>query len=168
MFDDPSGDGLVDLREDTTYWTVSNTIFRNHDKTFGIGWTDNVVVEGTIHHNWFDGTNQRNPSADNMLHAHLYNNYLSGVTSYGHYVRGSTNARIENVYFVDTQDPITVDEGGILASTGIIVEGDSGEPAADQGEAFLPSDFYEYTLDATEDVPSIVQGSAGPQADVCT
>lgn len=168
LFDDPSGDGLVDLREDTTYWTVSNTIFRNHDKTFGVGWTDNVVVEGTIHHSWFDGTNQRNPSADNMLHAHLYNNYLSGVTSYGHYVRGSTNARIENVYFVDTQDPITVDEGGILASTGIIVEGDSGEPAADQGEAFLPSDFYEYTLDATEDVPSIVQGSAGPRADICS
>lgn len=72
------------------------------------------------------------------------------------------------MYFVDTADPITVDEGGTLTSTGIIVEGDSGEPAADQGEAFLPGDFYEYTLDATEDVPSIVQGSAGPQADVCT
>ena len=37
LFDDPSGDGLVDLRKDTTLWTVSNNIFRDHDKTFGIG-----------------------------------------------------------------------------------------------------------------------------------
>lgn len=37
IFDDPSGDGLVDLRKDTTFFTVSNTIFRGHDKTFGIG-----------------------------------------------------------------------------------------------------------------------------------
>lgn len=132
------------------------------------GWTDNVVAEGTIHHNWFDGTNQRNPSADNLLHAHFYNNYLSGVTSYGHYARGSTDARIENVYFVDTADPITAEEGATLTSTGIIVEGDSGEPAANQGEAFVPADLYEYAPDATEDVPSIVQGSAGPQADVCS
>ena len=105
---------------------------------------------------------------DNVLHAHLYNNYLSGVTSYGHYARGSTDARIENVYFVDTADPITADEGAVLTSTDIIVEGDSGEPAADQGEAFTPSEFYEYTLDATEEVPSIVEGSAGPRADVCS
>ncbi|SPO06253.1 uncharacterized protein DNG_08942 [Cephalotrichum gorgonifer] len=168
LFDDPSGDGLVDLRKDATLFTVSNTIFRNHDKTFGIGWTENVVAEGTIHHNWFDGTHQRNPSADNLLHAHLYNNYVTGVTGYGHYARGSTDARIENVYFVDTADPITADEDATLTSTGIIVEGDSGEPAADQGEAFSPSDFYDYKLDATEDVPSIVEGSAGPQAGICS
>lgn len=185
LFDDPSGDGLVDLREDTTLWTVSNTIFRNHDKAFGIGrpmyflsirftvltcvgWTENVVAEATIHHSWFDGTNQRNPSADNLLHAHMYNNYLTGVTSYGHYARGSTDARIENVYFVDTANPITADEGATLTSTGIIIEGDSGDAAADQGTAFLPSEFYDYTLDATEDVPSILESNAGPQADICS
>src|SRR5688572_24066343 len=76
------------------------------------GWTDNVTAQGTIHHNFFDRTNQRNPSADNLLHAHMYNNYMNGVTSYGHYVRGSTNARIENVYFRNTHDPVTVDAEG--------------------------------------------------------
>lgn len=44
------GDGLVGLRKDTTFWTVSNTIFRKHYKTFGIGWTTNVTAQGTIHH----------------------------------------------------------------------------------------------------------------------
>ncbi|KAF9884558.1 hypothetical protein FE257_001503 [Aspergillus nanangensis] len=168
LFDEPTGDGLIDLRKDTTFFTVSNNIFRNHDKAFGIGWTDNVIAEGTIHHNWFDGTNQRNPSADNLLHAHLYNNYLTGVTSYGHYARGSTNARIENVYFSDTSNPITADEDATLTSTGSVVDGDSDEPVADQGEAFNPADLYEYSLDETNDVPSIVEGNAGPQAGICS
>lgn len=132
------------------------------------GWTENVTAEGTIHHNWFDTTNQRNPSADNLLHAHLYNNYLTGITSYGHYARGSTNARIENVYFADSSNPITADDGAILTSTGTLVDDGSDDPVADQGVAFVASDFYDYTLDATEDVPSIVEGNAGPQASVCS
>lgn len=37
LFDDPSGDGLIDLRKDTTLFTVSNNVFRGHDKNFGIG-----------------------------------------------------------------------------------------------------------------------------------
>lgn len=36
IFED-NGDGQVDLRMDSTYWTVSNNIFRGQDKTFGIG-----------------------------------------------------------------------------------------------------------------------------------
>lgn len=132
------------------------------------GWTENLIAEGTIHHNWFDNTNQRNPSADNLQHAHLYNNYLSGVTSYGHYVRGGTNARIENVFFSDTQDPVTIDAEGTLTSIGNVYEGTSGTIAEDQGTSFDPADFYDYTLDAAEDVPGIVEASAGPQADICT
>lgn len=69
---------------------------------------------------------------------------------------------------MDTADPITADEDATLTSTGIVVEGSSGEPAADQGEAFLPADFYEYTLDETEDVPGLVEGGSGPQADICS
>ncbi|KFA71344.1 hypothetical protein S40288_08958 [Stachybotrys chartarum IBT 40288] len=162
------GDGLVDLRRDTTFWTVSNNIFRNHDKTFGIGWTENVVAEGTIHHNWFDNTNQRNPSADNLLHAHLYNNYVTGITSYGHYARGATDARIENVYFSDTRNPVTTDPEATLTSVGNIYDGTSGTVAADQGESFDPAAFYAYALDATEDVPGIVEARAGPRANVCS
>lgn len=127
-----------------------------------------MVAEGTIHHNWFDGSNQRNPSADNLLHAHLYNNYLSGVTSYGHYARGSTNARIENVYFESTKNPITADEGATLTSIGNVFDGTSGDQAPDQGTSFDPAEFYSYTLDAAEEVPAIVQAAAGPQAGICS
>jgi hypothetical protein len=36
------GDGLVDLRETTDYVTVSWCIISNHNKCFGVGWTDNT------------------------------------------------------------------------------------------------------------------------------
>lgn len=49
-----------------------------------------------------------------------------------------------------------------------MLDGDSGEAAADQGEAFDPAKFYEYTLDETENVPRIVEGGAGPRADICS
>ena len=71
------GDGLLDIRKDSQYVTVSYNRFDNHNKAFGIGWTTNVKTQITIDHNWFSGTKQRNPSADNCAYAHLYNNYLS-------------------------------------------------------------------------------------------
>ncbi|KAM9883330.1 pectate lyase Pel-34K [Verticillium dahliae] len=158
-----AGDGLVDLRKDTNYFTVSNNIFRKHDKAFGIGWTENVVARGTIHHNWFDSTNQRNPSADNLAEAHLYNNFVSGVTSYGHYARGATTAVIENVFFENTKNPITRDEGAALRTKGNIFEGTDGTIAKDAGVAFDPASYYSYTLTKTADVPAFVRGNAGPR-----
>ncbi|KAJ0312180.1 hypothetical protein COL516b_001252 [Colletotrichum fioriniae] len=167
LFED-GGDGLVDLRKDTTYFTVSNNIFRNHDKTFGIGWTENVTARGTINHNWFDNTNQRNPSADNLAQAHLYNNYLYGVTSYGHYARGSTNARVENVFFEKTKNPLTKDSGAVLNASGNTYKSCTGTTAANSGTSFDPKSLYSYTLTATADVPAYVKANAGPRASVCS
>lgn len=69
-------DGLIDSRKDTTYLTVSWNRLQQNNKSFGIGWTENTTADITIHHNWFHESEQRNPSADNIAHAHLYNNYL--------------------------------------------------------------------------------------------
>ena len=63
-----------------------------NNKTFGIGWTSNVTARVTLHHNWFQNTNSRNPSADNIALCHMYNNYLQDITGYGNYVRGLTKA----------------------------------------------------------------------------
>jgi pectate lyase len=162
------GDGGIDLRKDSDYWTVSNTWIKGVNKAFGIGWTDNVVTKGTIHHVYFDGTTQRNPSADNMRYAHLYNNYLRGCSSYGHYIRGATNGRVENVYFEDCKNPLTADSGATLTAIGNIYDGTSGTIAKNISVSFNPASFYSYKLDATADVPGIVLGHAGPRADVCT
>ncbi|KAH7165224.1 pectin lyase fold/virulence factor [Dactylonectria macrodidyma] len=162
------GDGLIDSRKDTTFLTVSWTILRNHNKAFGIGWTDNAVSQVTIHHNFFDETTQRNPSVDNVKYAHLYNNYLVGQTSYGHYARGETEMRMENCYFEDVKNPITMDDTAKLDASGNVFDGTSGTTAENSGDVFDPADFYEYTLDAAEDVPTVVGEGAGRQASICS
>jgi pectate lyase len=121
----------------------------------------------TIHHDFFDETKQRNPSVDNVKHAHLYNNYLIGQTSYGHYARGHTEMRMEDCYFKKVKNPITSDSTAKLYATGNKFDGTSGTQAKNTGTVFDPSEFYEYTVDAVEDVPDIVSKGAGRQASIC-
>jgi pectate lyase len=99
-------DGLLDSRHDTTNITVSWNQFFEHNKTFGIGWTDNVTARMTIHHNWFRDTNSRNPSADNLAYCHMCNNCLQNISGYGNYARGATKAVIENSYYPERARPV--------------------------------------------------------------
>ncbi|KAI8295312.1 hypothetical protein K4K59_004642 [Colletotrichum sp. SAR11_240] len=161
------GDGLIDSRKDTTFLTVSWTILRNHNKAFGIGWTDNVSAQMTIHHNYFDQTKQRNPSVDNVKNAHLYNNYLVGQTSYGHYARGKTEMVMENCYFEKVKNPIQADSTAKLSATGNVFKSTSGTTSKNAGTVFDPKTFYDYKVDAANDVPSIVSKGAGRQASIC-
>lgn len=98
---------------------------------------------------------------------HLYNNYLSNITSYGHYARGSTSMLMENVFFEDVNDPVVRDDTASLSVSGNVYEDCTGDTAEGSGDVFDASDFYEYTLDNTEDVPSIVAEEAGPNASIC-
>ncbi len=157
-------DGLIDSREDTTDLTVSWNIISENNKTFGIGWTDNVTAQMTIHHNWITGTNARNPSIDNVANAHLYNNYLQDTGS-GNWSRGSSNTVIENSYFERVTDPYYITDDASLTESGSIVVDSEGDQETG-GEGFDPSSFYDYTLDPAEDVPDLLRAGAGPQAEI--
>uniref|UniRef100_UPI0005F28AAA RICIN domain-containing protein n=1 Tax=Actinoplanes rectilineatus TaxID=113571 RepID=UPI0005F28AAA len=160
-------DGYIDSRKDTSYVTVSWNVMGNHNKTFGIGWTDNVTARMTIHHNWIHNSNQRNPSADNLLYAHLYNNYLQNITSYGNLSRGGTKMVLENSYFDTVNNPWNIDDTtiGQLKQSGSIAVNCTGKQVTG-GAAFTPSSFYAYTLDPAADVPAVVKANAGPQATI--
>ncbi|KAG8628151.1 hypothetical protein KVT40_004024 [Elsinoe batatas] len=162
------GDGLIDSRKDTNFLTVSNSVLQNHKKAFGIGWTENVIAQITIHHNYFLNTNQRNPSADNIKYAHLYNNYVVGAKSYGHYARGKTEMRMENVYFENSKNPVTADTTAKLAVSGNVYKSTTGTTAKNQGTVFNASSFCKYTLTPTNNVLSVVKAEAGPKASICT
>jgi len=61
--------------------TVSWCRFQNHNKTMMIGLHKNVApydkyIYVTLHHNFFDGTNQRHPRLS-QGYAHLYNNVIT-------------------------------------------------------------------------------------------
>ena len=163
------GDGLLDIRKDSEYVTVSYNQFSNHNKAFGIGWTDNVRTQITIDHNWFTGTKQRNPSADNCAYAHLYNNYVSAqvadgdpVWTYGNWSRGRTKMVIENSYYDRVQHPYQADATAELVERGSILRRTSGR-TDEWGAAFAPRDFYDYRLDPAAAVPALVKKFSGPQ-----
>ncbi|MGW5864688.1 pectinesterase family protein [Streptomyces sp. NPDC055239] len=162
-------DGLIDSRKDTTYLTVSWNRLSDNNKTFGIGWTENTTADITIHHNWFRETEQRNPSTDNVAHAHLYNNYLQDVagtditSSYGNYSRGNTKMVLENSYFEGIKNPVTKDSSASIVQRGNVFAGTSGRNESG-GTAFDPKAFYDYTLDKGSEVPSKVKAGAGPRA----
>ncbi|WP_225636539.1 pectinesterase family protein [Streptomyces solaniscabiei] len=166
-------DGLIDVRKDSTNVTVSWNELSNNNKAFGIGWTENVTTDITIHHNWIRETEQRNPSADNCAHAHLYNNYLEDTTgtdissSYGNYARGGTAMVLENSYFQGFRNPVIKDGTASLVQKGNVFAGTSGRNESG-GTAFDPKAFYSYSLDAAANVPSVVKSGAGPSSSIGT
>jgi pectate lyase len=120
----------------------------------------------TIHHNWIHDTNQRNPSTDNVAYAHLYNNYLQNIASYGNLSRGATRMVLENSYFERVANPYYNDTSAAqLRQSGSVVVNCTGKQQTN-GSAFTPSSFYSYTLDAAANVPSLLRTYSGPQADI--
>ncbi|WP_328977131.1 pectinesterase family protein [Streptomyces canus] len=166
-------DGLIDVRKDSTYVTVSWNKLSQDNKAFGIGWTENVVTDITIHHNWIRETEQRNPSTDNAAHAHLYNNFLEDVagtdinSSYGNYSRGATRMVLENSYFQGFKNPVIKDSTASIVQKGNTFVGTSGRNESG-GTAFDPKTYYAYTLDKTADVPALLKSGAGPRSSIGT
>ncbi|RPE29538.1 RICIN domain-containing protein [Kitasatospora cineracea] len=159
-------DGLIDSRKDTSYLTVSWNVMGEENKAFGIGWTDNVTARITIHHNWIHDTNQRNPSVDNVAYAHLYDNYLQNVASYGNLSRGASRTVIENSYYDHVNNPYYNDtSAAALTQRGSIVVNSTGKQQTN-GTTFDPASFYSYTLDPAADVPALLARYAGPQSTI--
>ncbi|MFI9341206.1 pectinesterase family protein [Streptomyces sp. NPDC052773] len=166
-------DGLIDVRKDSTNITVSWNKLSDNNKTFGIGWTENVVTDITIHHNWFHETEQRNPSTDNAAHAHLYNNVLEDTpgtaitSSYGNYSRGKTKMVLENSYFQGVKNPVIKDATASIVQRGNVFSGTSGRNESG-GTAFDPKTYYGYTLDKAADLPALLKSGAGPRGSLGT
>ncbi|CAL9518573.1 pectinesterase family protein [Streptomyces sp. enrichment culture] len=166
-------DGLIDVRKDSTYVTVSWNRLSQNNKTFGIGWTENVTTDITIHHNWFRETGQRNPSTDNAAHAHLYNNFLEDVantsisSSYGTYSRGGTRMVLENSYFQGMRNPVIKDATATVVQRGNAFSGTSGRNESG-GTAFDPKAYYPYTLDSAANIPSLLRSGTGPRTSIGT
>ncbi|MEO3749615.1 pectinesterase family protein [Streptomyces sp. B6B3] len=156
------GDGLVDVRRDSDYVTLSWNVFADHNKTLGIGWTENVITKITIHHNWFRNTYQRNPSIDNTDAAHLFNNYFENFGQYGTMSRGAAEVVAEHNYYATGQDPLVVkDPTAELVSRGNLLRDTWGRADA-AGDAFDPAAYYRYAADPARAVPGLVERHAGP------
>jgi pectate lyase len=166
------GDGLIDGRMGTTYVTVSWCILSKHNKTFGIGWDTCARTAYTLHHIWWRDVACRTGGGGQVLRSHLYSNYYQNV-GHGPCADTGTNLILENNLFENVTNPHVLDQAEAekygpcsLVATGNIYRNVRGRQDTGGKPFFNPRDFYEYTLDKTEDLPAILAKYAGPQEDI--
>lgn len=94
-------DGLVDIKRNAEYITVSWNRFYNHNKTMLVGHTDNEGLKPdkiTYHHNYFFNLNSRVPLI-RYAEVHMFNNYSKDIVDTGINARVGAKVRVENNYF---------------------------------------------------------------------
>jgi pectate lyase len=155
-------DGMIDVRMDSNFITLSWNHFKNHLKSVGIGWTENVITKITLHHNFFDNCEKRNPNCDNA-YCHSYNNILEDVDEQGSLAYGGASLRIENGVFRNSTRPwYAAESTAMVTQTGSLTENISNSKS--NGEAFNARDFYDYHLDPANVLDDLVKRCVGPRA----
>ena len=170
-------DGAIDITNQADLNTVSWTRLSDHDKTMLINggsehFEDAGYLNTTVHHMWWDGSNQRNPRvAFGKVHVFNCQYNSNGAYGIGLHTRGLVLA--ENNYFEGTHDPIhqmyRADPAdiyhGYCESVGNIFNKCSGS-IDDEGVSFRVDDYYlyDFILDETVNVPAIVKENVGPNA----
>lgn len=158
------GDGLVDIRKGSTAVTVSWCVFRDHNKTLGVGWTDEVTTTLTLHHSRFSHTYQRNASIDNAAAAHVHSCLFQGQAQYGTMARGAAQVVIEACLYEDGEDAIVVkDPDAAVDSRGNRFTRIRGR-RDHTGPTFEPSDHYAYTAEPLDELTALLERHAGPHA----
>ncbi len=162
-----SHDGMLDVTRGSEFVTISYCRFFNHDKNILIGHSDSesgdVIMKVTLHHNWFDGTVQRNPRV-RYATVHCFNNYHVGNRIYGVASACNANVLVENSYFKDTQIPLQVGVPGFSPAGYLVQRGcyfdNCGTPQLNEKDmtGLFP---YEYTLDDVVYVPCIAETYVG-------
>ncbi|MGW0735253.1 pectate lyase family protein [Streptomyces sp. NPDC002851] len=160
-------DGGLDIKRGSTDITVSWNHAHDQDKNMLLGHSDDNgdqdtgKLRVTYDHNWFDGTNQRNPRVRFGNPVHVVNNYFSNVGSYGVASTMDAGVLVEANYFENTEDPFHVGEGD--SGPGSLVAKDnhlenSGEGQTGGDVEAIP---YEYTPEAATSVKDSVTAGAG-------
>ena len=161
-------DGAVDIKRGSDLVTVSWNRFHDHDKTLLLGHDDDNGAQDagrlrtTYHHNYFDGSDQRNPRVRFAPVVHVYNNYYRD-NSYGVASTNDAGLFVEGNYFFSVNNPGRVDFSGPLGRMvqrdNILV--DCNHEIEVRGTVTDPRTFYAYTADRAAAVPTIVPAGAG-------
>jgi pectate lyase len=160
-------DGLFDITRQTSFITVSYNHFYKHSKTMLIGHSDDETgdagyLKTTIHHNWFDGTEQRHPRV-RFGEVHVFNNYFLNNALYGVASTMEADVVMESNYFEGVAYPSYVgyqESGpGDLVERNNVYQG-SGT-AQTRGTAFDPTTYYKATMDDPSLLPARLKAQTG-------
>ncbi|WP_422380254.1 hypothetical protein [Marinicellulosiphila megalodicopiae] len=168
-------DSLFDMKADSTFVTVSYTIFRNSGRggLVGSSASDNQNGPVTFHHNWYENMDSRVPLMRGRL-GHSYNNFFDGINKSGINVRVGGEMLIENNYFQNATNPVGTfytNELGYYELVGNIfgdniVWDDSEDDYNPAGPNPMSTTTgvnipYSYSVDSANCVPALVSQAAG-------
>ncbi|MFW5985026.1 MAG: RICIN domain-containing protein [Halanaerobiaceae bacterium] len=158
-------DGLLDVKKDSEYITISWNYLHDSWKTSLVGSADSDDHNRriTYHHNFFQNCNSRLPSYRHG-EGHLFNNYYQDIHSTAINSRMGAELLIENNYFENVSNPIgswfSDEEGFWDVSDNKFINID-GDMPADSTCSYDPPYDYSSVLDSVDDVKSIVTDNAG-------
>jgi pectate lyase len=100
-------DGLIDIKNASSYVTVSWCYLHDHHKCTLVGSSDKDEFDRkiTFHHNYYRNIDERMPSF-RFGTAHVFNNYYSHLRVSGINSRMGACLKIEKNHFEDSKDPI--------------------------------------------------------------
>jgi pectate lyase len=164
-------DGAIDIVRGAEYVTVSWNWFNRTDKTMLIGHSDGNAgqdtgrLKVTIHHNYFDGSEQRHPRVRFGEPVHVFNNYYRGNALYGVASTMNAGVMVEGNYFETVPHPCYSASGYADSGPGRLVQRNNifvgSGPCETNGNVAEPRGYYAYTLDPPANVPAIVRAGAG-------
>lgn len=132
----------------------------------GDGQTQDIGrLNTTLHHNYM-ASRSRHPRT-RFGKFHIFNNYYHNITSYGIASTMDAQVLVEDNYFQNVNNPWhigfgTSAEGYLVERNNIFVNTTVPATKGELGEeVFIPSEYYDYTLDDPEDIPAMVLAGAG-------
>ena len=163
-------DGLCDMKNNSTNITVSNCLFKNHDKTMLIGSSDSDGDNSkrfiTLYGNYFYNCGQRLPMVRNTT-LHVLNNYFDAsnphyTQSYAVGCRANSIIYAENNYFGSGIKYSFKDSYGSLYSSGNTDNSKSGCNSTVTGTTLFSSlNKYTYTAVTADVAKTNAENNAG-------
>jgi len=146
--DYPELHGIGALQGITVSWNKFST--PNIKSLLIAGQNDSIDLDTRIslHHNWFNGVNARNPRIGNAL-VHMWNNYINDWTEYGTGISSGGDLLSENNIYEKAAGGTAIDAnyGGIAANS-VNISGNwyigTPAPTAESGGTF-PNNLINYT-----------------------
>lgn len=150
-------DGLLDIKNQSSFITVSWSAFHDHFKVSLIssGETQygDTVIRATYHHNYFYNCGSRLPSI-RFGKAHIFNNYYYNCDDAVHSRIGAWT-RVEDNYFNTVDHAVDNDDTNGVGYVQLVDNHFGSSFYVTSPTCNLPVP-YAYTLDPTDSIPSII------------
>jgi pectate lyase len=151
-------DGLLDIKNQSSFITVSGSSFHDHYKVCLMASNDDAFADSvariTFHHNYFYNCSSRLPMI-RFGKAHIFNNYYKDCHNAVDSRMGAW-VRVEGNYFDNVANPV-FDQGSAVDGRAQLLDNifanGSGTPSLPICDLQIP---YSYTLDPTNSIPLIV------------